>query len=97
MKRLIPLFIFFLFSCKSRIPKGLDFKEEMRSFVIGLSSWAKAENPNFVIIPQNGIELLTQDGEENSVGHVTIDAQGQEDFLYGYYRDNPIKEVHQTK
>ncbi|MFT5885480.1 MAG: cysteinyl-tRNA synthetase [Arcticibacterium sp.] len=56
-------------SCESRISESLDFKEEMPSFVIGLSSWAKAENPNFVIIPKNGIELLTQNGEENSEGH----------------------------
>ncbi|MFT7248322.1 MAG: cysteinyl-tRNA synthetase, partial [Arcticibacterium sp.] len=44
-----------------------------------------------VIIPQDSIELLTQNGEENSEGHESflraINAQGQGDFLYGYDKD----------
>jgi cysteinyl-tRNA synthetase len=38
-------------------PNG-DIREEMENFIISLSNRTKAINPNFKIIPQNGIELL---------------------------------------
>jgi len=36
----------------------------MRDFVQRISSYAKALVPDFLIIPQNGGELLTKDGKE---------------------------------
>src|ERR1700741_5370554 len=41
----------------------IDYREEMRNFVIGISQYAKTQNPQFAIIPQNGIELITTNGE----------------------------------
>lgn len=68
------------------------YRQEMRNFVIGISQVAKAENSNFLIIPQNGIELVTMDGEPDGTKAMdylnAIDANGQEDLLYGYNNDN---------
>lgn len=68
------------------------FRQEMRNFVIGISQAAKAINPEFLIIPQNGIELVTMDGEPDgnkAAAYIdAIDANGQEDLFYGYQLDN---------
>ena len=39
---------------------NVELREEMRNFVIGISKYSKAQNPNFLIVPQNGIELITK-------------------------------------
>lgn len=73
-------------------PINPGLRNDMRTFVISISDYAKSFNPNFAIIPQNGIELVTLDGEWN--GPVAedylnaIDAHGQEDLFYGYYEDD---------
>jgi cysteinyl-tRNA synthetase, unknown class len=70
----------------------MGFREEMRSFVIGISQYGKSVNSEFAVIPQNGIELVTADGEPD--GPVAedylnaIDGHGQEDLFYGYYGDD---------
>lgn len=73
-------------------PSGIDFKQEMRDFVIGISQYAKSIKSNFLIVPQNGIELVTDDG--NTAGNPNtayldaIDGNGQEDLFYGYDNDD---------
>lgn len=66
----------------------------MRDFVIALSSWSKQQNPDFLIIPQNGQELITQDGNGSGDPVVdylaSIDATGRESMFYGYYEDNEV-------
>src|SRR4030042_3457089 len=78
-------------SCHRDIP-DLDFKQEMRNFVQALSSYAKAVDPEFIIIPQNGQELITLNGDNNGTADLTylsfIDGQGREDLFYGYDDDN---------
>ena len=91
----IQIFIYmlsvFLASCHRDIP-DLDFKQEMRNFVQALSSYAKAVDPEFIIIPQNGQELTTLNGDNNGTADITylsfIDGQGREDLFYGYDDDN---------
>ena len=39
-----------------------DHRQAMRELVEGVSAYAKAMNPSFLIIPQNGQELMTDDG-----------------------------------
>lgn len=60
----------------------------MRNLVIHLSEYAKSSHSGFLIIPQNGIELITGNGEENGVLQTSylnaIDGNGQEDLFYGY-------------
>ena len=90
---LLGIFATFLFSCKrNNIPENIDFKQEMRNFVQGISSYARSTNSNFIIIPQNGSELSTENGTENGTPAATylnaIDGQGQEDLFYGYDSDD---------
>lgn len=84
------------FACSSdddnSTSSAVNYKEEMRTLVIGISSKAKSTVSDFAIVPQNGIELVTQNGEEDGALHTAyldaIDAHGQEDFLYGYDEDD---------
>ena len=69
-----------------------DYKQDMRKFVQDLSAYAKALVPGFLLIPQNGGELLTQNGEEDgwpSEAYIAaLDGVGREDLYYGYYEDD---------
>lgn len=71
---------------------GRNFKQDMRDYVIGISQAAKVVNPNFAIIPQNGIELVTTNGEDDgnpdAAYLAAIDGNGQEDLFYGYDNDD---------
>ncbi|NPA54733.1 MAG: hypothetical protein GXO21_08745 [Aquificae bacterium] len=79
----------------------IDYRQEMRNFIISISTYAKQVNPNFIIIPQNGVELITINGEpegEIVVPYVkAIDGQGQEDLFYGFEEDNKPTPVEETK
>ena len=90
----IPLISLILFSsCDTFLGKNsLDYRQEMRQFVQEISAYARAVNPDFLIIPQNGLELLVV-GEDSSsdidLAYVSaIDGVGQEDLFYGYAADN---------
>lgn len=95
-KTLLLITIFALPSCNKEDSTNSEieneFKQKMREFVIGISQYSKAINPNFYIVPQNGIELVASNGEvsgqSNSAYLTAIDANGQEDFLYGYNADD---------
>lgn len=71
-----------------------DFKQDMRDLVIKISEKGKAVNPGFIVIPQNGIELVTDNGEASGTPNMSylsaIDGNGQEDLFYGYDNDNTI-------
>ena len=41
---------------------AIDYREEMRRFVITISQYGKKFDKNFIVIPQNGLELVTNDG-----------------------------------
>lgn len=95
MKKIAILLVLFTFGCNksdnSENP-NLFYKDEMRNFVIGISQYSKAINSNFAIIPQNGIELITNNGEIDgnpSTDYLNaIDGHGQEDLFYGYDFDD---------
>jgi len=98
----LPVFIIFLvlismllISCQTIPPlPNLDFRQEMRDFVIDLSEYAKNVDSSFIIIPQNGQELITDNGEGNGNPDAeyiaAIDATGRESMFYGYYNDDEI-------
>ncbi|NOR53168.1 MAG: hypothetical protein GQ536_03655 [Candidatus Aminicenantes bacterium] len=69
-----------------------DYRQDMRAFVQGISAYAKDIQANFVIIPQNGHELLTENGEETGTYATeyleAIDGVGRENLFYGYTDDN---------
>jgi cysteinyl-tRNA synthetase len=68
------------------------FKQHMRSFVMDISQYAKSVSENFIVIPQNGPELVTLDGTEEGEPVLeylnAIDGAGREDLFYGYNADN---------
>lgn len=70
----------------------MDYRQEMRDFVIGISTYSKQKNPYFIIIPQNGQELLTSGGDSNdpiAKDYIAaIDGVGREDLFFGYDDDN---------
>jgi len=69
-----------------------DFRQDMRDFVRGISACARAVDPDFLVIPQNGQELLTETGESDGPLQTAylnaIDGVGREDLFYGYDGDN---------
>lgn len=89
------LVLLFIVSCDNENEDehmDLDYKQKMREFVIGLSEYSKSLNTQFFIIPQNGIELVSENGENNgnpdSLYLSSIDGNGQEDLFYGYDYDD---------
>ena len=96
--RLVSLLLIVLFAgCRQkgdvRLPiDGIDYRQEMRQFIINLSDYAKSYDKDFLIIPQNGQELVTSDGEGTGVVQTrylnAIDATGRENMFYGYLRDD---------
>lgn len=94
MKKIILLLSVMILStaCSKDNYPDLDFKQEMRDFVIGISEYARISKPGFIIIPQNGIELVTKNGGEddslNTAYLSAIDGNGQEDLFYGYDKDD---------
>lgn len=95
---LISCILAIFFSCSddeeedNDLNPDLDFKQEMRDFVSEISEYAKTKNPNFVIIPQNGHELVSDNGDTDGSADINynnaIDACGQEDLFYGYDDDD---------
>ncbi len=90
------LLIILFASCSDENDKietnDINFRQEMRDFVIAISYYSKGINPGFIVIPQNGIELVSTTGNEDGQPHLeylnAIDGNGQEDLFYGYDDDN---------
>lgn len=74
------------------IPNNIDYRQEMRDFVINMGTYAKSYNSDFIIVPQNGQELITDNGEGDGIPKMlylqAIDATGRESMFYGYKRDD---------
>jgi len=92
-----PVLFLFLIACSDKETKkcdvpDLDFRQEMREFVQGLSTYAKNINPDFLIVPQNGQEILTTNSDPDgplATDYINaIDAVGREDLFYGYTGDD---------
>lgn len=96
---IVVLFFFLASACKKKDVPKVDYAKEMRQFVQEISSYGKTAIPNFLIIPQNGAELITVSTEKGGAIDeaylAAIDGQGQEDLFYGYKKDDkptPVKE-----
>jgi len=87
MTRTIFIFIIstVLFSC-SKEKLSDKAAEKMQDFVINISNYAKGYNPNFIIIPQNGIELAFNNIDPNDGLNTSymssIDGIGVEELFY---------------
>ncbi len=94
-KLLIIFLIVVIIKCGDNDPittEDINYRQEMRDFIIDISNYAKSINNNFLIIPQNGQELITNSGEADGAIQTeyltAIDATGRESMFYGYYADN---------
>jgi cysteinyl-tRNA synthetase len=99
MKKILFAFLFGIIavSCTNKEdvilnPTDSFYRQEMRQFIIDLSQYSKSVKPKFKIIPQNGIQLCTIDGEITSVPSQNylnaIDGISQEGLFYGYGNDD---------
>lgn len=70
----------------------MDFRQAMRDLVISLAAHARQSDPDFIVIPQNGHEILSSDPDEAgppAMDYINaVDGMGQEDLLYGYDDDD---------
>jgi cysteinyl-tRNA synthetase len=70
-------------------------RADMRAFVVAISLKAKSQEPRFLVVPQGGLELLTEDGEATtkpaSAYLSAIDGVGQEEVFYGFENDDNRK------
>ena len=68
------------------------YRQYMRDFVQEISRYARIKNEYFIVIPQNGQELVTGNGEEGGKPVLeylqAIDGAGREDLFYGYNHDD---------
>lgn len=89
---LILVILSLCFKCKPDEENLFDYRHEMRKFVIEIADYSHLIDSNFIIIPQNGQELITNTGRadgELQVDYIAhIDATGREDLFYGYTADN---------
>ncbi|WP_430907193.1 endo alpha-1,4 polygalactosaminidase [Maribacter sp. 2-571] len=73
-------------------PEQRNYRNDMRGFIRQISAYAKARDSSFYVIPQNGIELVTDTGyaDGSPILHYlnAIDGNGQENLHYGYHSDN---------
>ncbi len=88
---IVTLSLFFT-SCKEDEDIDPYYQQEMKNFVQSISKYAKGINSSFLVIPQNGQELVTMDGNEDGSPDMTylnaIDGVGREDLYFGYDYDN---------
>ncbi len=76
----------------SNTEKEINYREEMRNFVEAIGAYSENFKNGFVVVPQNGHELVTIDGTPDGKPANSyldsIDGLGREDLFYGYNSDN---------
>ncbi len=79
----------------------IDYPEEMRQLVIHISHYAKHKIPHFIVIPQNGVRLVSAGLEPGETPHAqylsAIDGNGQEDLWYGFHNDDEETPAEETR
>ncbi|MNU88920.1 hypothetical protein D3C71_787480 [compost metagenome] len=90
------------YSCKEK--KSLKAGVKMQDFIIEISKYARAQDPDFILIPQNGEEVLFQNTDPESAVNTdlaaAIDGFGVEELFYNGgsyapddYRLNMLRKV----
>lgn len=76
------------------VEKKLNFRDEMRKFVIELSRAGKKMKPGFLIIPQNAVDIITVNGERDGPAAgdyiASIDGLGLEELFFGTPADGAV-------
>jgi cysteinyl-tRNA synthetase len=93
------LIILTWFSCGNVFTgDDVDYREEMRTFVRDISEYAKSQDPDFAVIPQNGHPLVLR-GEQPATAYLNaVDALAQESLFFGYSKvdlPTPAKETNE--
>ncbi|MGL4596752.1 MAG: endo alpha-1,4 polygalactosaminidase [Bacteroidia bacterium] len=89
-------------ACQKTIETPVDYRSEMRQFIREISERGRLTRPGFMVIPQNGQDLLTTDGTPQGTletsFRLAIDGFGREELFYGYDNndDLPAAEIEQT-
>lgn len=69
-------------------PSPMNYRDAMRTFVGEISSRAKAHDPSFAVVIQNGQDLFTDNGEPSGTLRKdfldSIDGLGREELFFGY-------------
>lgn len=102
MKKYIPLVLAaaLLQSCSDSVVSP-DYRAEMRQFVIKINESGEALRPGFIVVPQNGLELMSNGRDVSAIDPSTeylaaIDGCGQEELFYGYdNQNNFISQTHE--
>jgi cysteinyl-tRNA synthetase, unknown class len=97
--KIFVLFCFFLVSCQlpddNLSPANKSYSDEMRNLVQKLSENAKSVKSNFLVIPQNGIELLKNtEGQTNQTYKKAINGIAVTGMFYGY---NTVNQANSKK
>lgn len=76
---------------------SIDYRQKMRDLVTELGTYARGINSSFIVIPQNGQELISETGEGDGTPCEdylsALDATGRESMFYGYYNDDEATPV----
>lgn len=105
MKKILVLLFGILalsYSCKEKKSQKAGVK--MQDFIIAISKFARSQDPDFILIPQNGEEVLFQNTDPESVVNTdlvaAIDGFGVEELFYNDgsyapddYRLNMLRKV----
>lgn len=80
----------------------INYRQELRSFIQEISSWARSRKPGFIVVAQNSTELLTTTGDTSDpvVPEYlnALDGIGREELYYGYEnKDNAVTPAAVTK
>ena len=79
-------------------PKGksstIDYEQEMRTFIQDISAYARQQTPGFLIVPQDGLTLLTSNGDSTGTPVASylqaINGVGQEEVYFGYDNNDDV-------
>ena len=86
-----------MMACKKKDIPDVAFAAEMRNFIIDLSFHAKLTKSDFIVIPQNGAQLMSINEEDTNQPDfdylAAIDGQGQEDLFFGYSKDDKASDL----
>ncbi|MGQ9844468.1 MAG: endo alpha-1,4 polygalactosaminidase, partial [Spirochaetota bacterium] len=93
--KILLLCLIVLFSTHADCAPKFNYRNSMRQLVVAISTTAKRYNPNFYVIGQNALELITVDGKPHgrvAVEYINaLDGIGIEELWYGFENKDGIR------
>lgn len=111
MQNLRPAFLIFiaaiLLSCERNLPSVIEddyvYRKDMRNLVVNIARKARATDGNFIIIPQNGQDVVLRSYCQDCATSIdqtymsSIDGIGREDLNYGYSNEDQPNSTSQIR